>query len=235
MNEQLLSEKELLTELSTRPTFVLVVDDSAISRRKIALAIEALGHRTETVDSGEAALGRLGEGSFDLVILDIVMPVMDGFAVLQTMKSDPALRDIPVIVVSGLNDESDRVARAIELGAEDFLPKDFQKAILKARVGASLERKQHRDRELAYKHNIDILIGAARVIEAGDFRPKELNVGQVAARQDSLGSLAQVFEGLASEVYERERRSDTEQAVSLMSHAKELAGEHWSFDSEETL
>lgn len=196
-------------DIHTKTAHVLVVDDSTLSRRKISLAIETLGHRCASAGDGQAAIDRLRCEHFDLVILDILMPVMDGFDTLKAIKSDPALSHIPVIVVSGLEDETDSVARAIKLGAEDFLPKEFDRTILKARVGASLERKWLRDQELAYRRDIDQLIGAARVIEAGNFRPSELRVNRVAARSDSLGSLAKVFESLAQEVYQRERAFDT--------------------------
>jgi CheY-like chemotaxis protein len=187
---------------------ILVVDDSRISATKLAMAMRALGHETETAADGAEALRRLHEKSFDLVLLDIVMPEMDGYAVLEKLKGDEALRDIPVIVVSALEDEIDSVVRAIELGAVDFLPKDFNPAILKARLDASLARKWFRDRELQYFRDVEQLTQAAQVIEAGAFRPADLEIDGVAARRDPLGRLAIVFRGLAQEIYERERRFD---------------------------
>ena len=187
---------------------ILVVDDSPLSAAKLAMAMRALGHETETAADGAEALRRLRERAFDLVLLDIVMPEMDGYAVLEALKADEALREIPVIVVSSLDDEVDSVVRAIKLGAVDFLPKNFEPEILKARLDASLARKRFRDRELAYFRDVEQLTQAAQVIEAGAFRPAELEIDGVAARRDPLGRLAIVFRSLAQEIYERERRHD---------------------------
>ncbi|MFD1196504.1 response regulator [Seohaeicola saemankumensis] len=190
------------------PASVLIVDDSRVSGRKLAKAVSALGHRAKIAADGVEALAIMGQRPPDIVLLDIVMPDMDGYAVLSAMKADAALRDIPVIVVSSLDSEIDSVARAIELGAEDFLPKDFEPTILRARMNASLVRKRFRDRELAYFRDIDTLTQAAQIVEGGAFRPSELDVGAVAARDDSLGRLAKVFHSLAEEIYDRERRAD---------------------------
>jgi DNA-binding response OmpR family regulator len=187
---------------------ILIVDDSRVSGRKLAKAVEALGHRPEVAVSGKEAMNKLVAASYDIVLLDIVMPEMDGYAVLSEMKADDSLREIPVIVVSSLDDEIGSVARAIELGAEDFLPKAFEPVILRARINASLARKRLRDRELAYFRDIDRLTKAAQVIEAGAFRPDELEVAGVVARNDPLGRLAAVFGTLAQEIYDRERRLD---------------------------
>lgn len=123
----------------------LIVDDSRVSGRKLAMAVKALGHQAKIAMNGRQAMEMLAAESFDIVLLDIVMPEMDGYAVLAEMKADVSLRDVPVIVVSSLDDEIGSVARAIELGAEDFLPKDFEPTILKARINASLARKRLRD------------------------------------------------------------------------------------------
>ncbi|TNE46676.1 MAG: response regulator [Sphingomonadales bacterium] len=187
---------------------ILVVDDSRVSAMKLAKAMQSLGLRPETAANGAEALRRLREQSFDLVLLDIVMPEMDGYAVLKALKSDKALRDIPVIVISSLDDEIGSVARAIKLGAVDFLPKDFELEILKARLDSSLANKRFRDRELAYFRDVERLTQAAQVIETGAFRPSELDIDELAARHDPLGRLALVFRGLAQEIYEREKRHD---------------------------
>lgn len=187
---------------------ILVVDDSRVSAMKLSKAMQALGHNPETVMNGVDALKRLRQQSFDLVLLDIVMPEMDGYEVLKALKSDVALRDIPVIVISSLDDEIGSVARAIKLGALDFLPKNFELEILKARLETSLASKRFRDRELAYFRDVERLTKAAQVIEAGAFRPSELEIDDLAARQDPLGRLALVFRGLAQEIFERERRHD---------------------------
>ena len=190
------------------PASILVVDDSRISGRKLVKAATALGHRADHATSGVEALDVLRKEPVDVVLLDIVMPDMDGYEVLKSMKADATLRDIPVVVVSSLDDEIGSVARAIELGAEDFLPKNFEPAILRARINASLVRKRFRDRELDYLRDIERLTRAAQVIEHGAFRPDEMDIDAVAARPDPLGRLAAVFRGLAEEIYDRERRAD---------------------------
>jgi CheY-like chemotaxis protein len=190
------------------PASVLIVDDSRISALKLAKAMRALGHRTQIAADGVEAMQRLRDGRFDIILLDIVMPRMDGYAVLNLLKADKSLRDLPVIVISSLDDEIGSVAKAIKLGAEDFLPKSFELSILKARLNASLARKRFRDRELDYFHDLEQLTRAAEVIEAGAFHPAELEIDRVADREDPLGRLAVVFRGLAHEIYDRERRLD---------------------------
>lgn len=187
---------------------ILIVDDSRVSGRKLSMAVKALGHKAEIAENGMQAMQRLAVERFDIVLLDIVMPEMDGYAVLSEMKANVDLRDIPVIVVSSLDDEIGSVARAIEMGAEDFLPKAFEQAILKARINASLVRKRLRDRELSYYRDMDRLTEAAKVIERGAFSPSELDVDSVAARDDPLGRLAAVLSSLAADIYDREKRFD---------------------------
>jgi class 3 adenylate cyclase len=126
---------------------IMLVEDSAELRQVIILMLEALGYVnvTEAVD-GQMALDLLGQREFDLIILDIEMPRVNGFEVLAALKRDPARRHLPVIVASGL-DRLDAVVRCIELGAEDFMPKPVNSVLLGARLAASLERKRLRDLE----------------------------------------------------------------------------------------
>ena len=126
--------------------FVLVVDDIEANRDVLTRRLERQGYAVATADNGRQALEKLRADTFDLVLLDIMMPEMDGYEVLQRLKADPALRPIPVIMISALN-ELDSVVRCIELGAEDYLPKPFNPTLLKARIGACLEKKRARDRE----------------------------------------------------------------------------------------
>lgn len=183
---------------------VLVVDDHQPNRMKLALAVKNLGHDAESVASGEECLAALRDSDFDMVLLDIVMPGMDGFQVLEKIKGDPVLRDIPVLVISAL-DEMDDAVRAIELGADDFLTKSFNPVLLRARVGAGLERKRLRDHELEYLRQVDRLAAASGVVEGKDFDPARLGLDDIAARGDRLGNLARVFLGMAGEVYRREQ------------------------------
>ncbi len=123
---------------------VLVVDDDALNRLQLVQGLKQQGYRTAQAEDGEQALEILREHRFDLVILDILMPNLDGFEVLSRMKDDGALRDIPVIVISAL-DEMDSVVKCIRMGAEDHLSKPFDPTLLEARVGSCLEKRQMRE------------------------------------------------------------------------------------------
>ena len=111
----------------------------------LARSVELLGHRIALAENGRIALDKLRKEPFDLLLLDIEMPELDGFAVLEQLKVDPKLRDVPVIVTSSI-EGLDNIIRCIELGAEDFLPKPVNQVLLKARIGAILEKKRLRER-----------------------------------------------------------------------------------------
>lgn len=185
---------------------VLIVDDSATVRTKLRKAVAALGYAVEAVGSGAEALQRLWGASFDLVLLDIVMPEMDGFEVLKALKASARTRDLPVIVISALDEEMTSVVQAIELGAEDFLPKDFELALLKARLSTCIEKKRLRDNEKEYLRQVAKLTRVATTLEMGKFNPSKLGLQDVAVRSDGLGTLAKVFSTMAQSVYERERK-----------------------------
>ena len=133
---------------------LLVVDDNEINRDMLSRRLERQGHDVHTAASGREALDRLGREEFDLVLLDVMMPDMNGFQVLGRLKADPGLRHIPVIMISAL-DEIDSVVRCIEMGAEDYLPKNFNPTLLRARIGACLEKKRLRDREALHLREIE--------------------------------------------------------------------------------
>jgi len=136
------------------PSRILVVDDNEDNRTVLVRRLERQGHApTEAVD-GEQALALLARGSFDLVLLDMLMPRMNGYEALARMKEDEALRAIPVIMITAL-DETVSVVRCLELGAEDYLTKPFNPTVLDARIGASLEKKHFRDREVDYLRQIE--------------------------------------------------------------------------------
>lgn len=130
-----------------RQANILVVDDSKTLREIMVLTLRDLGYKNihEAAD-GLAALDVLHQHEFDLILLDIEMPRLDGYGVLAKLKSDPFRKHMPVIVASGL-EQLEAVVRCIELGAEDFLPKPVHPVLLRARVSASLERKRLRDLE----------------------------------------------------------------------------------------
>ena len=125
---------------------LLVVDDIDDNRLVLIRQLESHGYEVEGAENGRKALYRLRDAEFDLVLLDIRMPEANGYEVLEQLKGDVGLEHIPVIMISGLS-EMESVARCIEMGAEDYLPKPFNPTLLKARIGASLGKKHARDRE----------------------------------------------------------------------------------------
>jgi class 3 adenylate cyclase len=128
---------------------ILVVDDNADNRDLLARRLGRQGHQVRAVADGKEALAALRAGSFDVVLLDVLMPGTSGADVLRELKADPELRAIPVLMISAL-DEMDTVIRCIELGAEDYLAKPFDAVLLRARVGACLEKKRLRDQEAGH-------------------------------------------------------------------------------------
>jgi len=137
------------------PGHILIVDDKEPNRDLLSRRLEHEGHRCATAADGRQALEAIAKADFDLVLLDILMPVMDGYQVLQYLKSDARFAQIPVIVLSAL-DKTDNVVRCIEMGADDFLAKPFSPVILKARIRSCLEKKRFRDREQAYLEEIRV-------------------------------------------------------------------------------
>lgn len=135
---------------------LLVVDDNEINRDMLSRRLERQGYTVAVAENGRQALEMVKAQPFDLVLLDIMMPEMNGYQVLQHLKADPTLRHIPVIMISAL-DEMDSVVRCIEIGAEDYLPKPFNPVLLKARIGACLEKKQLRDQEVKYLRELQRL------------------------------------------------------------------------------
>jgi adenylate cyclase len=133
---------------------ILIVDDEPFNLDVLEQELELLGHVSVRAANGEEALERLKTDSFDLALLDVMMPRLDGRALLQRMKSHDAWRHIPVIMISALTD-MDNVVRCIARGAEDYLPKPFEPVLLAARIGACLERKRLHDRETAHRDAID--------------------------------------------------------------------------------
>ncbi|HET9763459.1 MAG TPA: adenylate/guanylate cyclase domain-containing protein [Casimicrobiaceae bacterium] len=125
---------------------VLVVDDNKVNRLLLSRNIELMGHKVTLAENGRVALQMLKREPFDLMLLDIEMPEIDGFQVLGEMAKDLELRDFPVIVTSSL-EGVENVVRCIELGAEDYLNKPVNPVLLKARIGASLEKKRLRDQQ----------------------------------------------------------------------------------------
>ncbi|HEX2089385.1 MAG TPA: response regulator [Actinomycetota bacterium] len=183
---------------------ILAVEDDPLALKILKNHLESQGHDVETAPSGVEALEKLRSASvFDVVLLDIVMPRLDGYQTLERIKADEALRHIPVIMISGIDDLSS-VVRCIEMGAADYLQKPFDRAILQARLKSSLAGKRLRDLELEYLEQVGHVISAAGAVEANTFDPADLQ--GVAARDDALGQLARTFQRMALEVRAREER-----------------------------
>ncbi len=139
---------------TTEPGKLLVVDDLRANRDLLSRLLQKQGHTVRTAENGFQALQMLLAETFDLVLLDILMPEMNGFQVLQRMKEAPQLRHVPVVVISALG-EMDSIVRCIELGAEDYLPKPFDRVLLKARIDAGLQKKRLSDREVLHLRQIE--------------------------------------------------------------------------------
>lgn len=152
---------------------ILVVDDNDAVRDLLAARLEDRGYRVATAADGQEAVYMVRQRPFDLVLLDIMMPEMNGYEVLAQLKTDPALQHIPIIVLSALNDINNAV-KCIEIGAEDFLFKPINSALLWARITTSLEKKHLRDTEHAYLEELALLQKIDRELNAS------LNLNDVA-------------------------------------------------------
>jgi class 3 adenylate cyclase len=130
----------------TQQSHILVVDDNKMNRLLLARGLEQQGHRVSFAENGRQALEMLHAQVFDLVLLDVLMPEMDGYQVLGELTADTELKNVPVVMVSAVG-ELDSVVKCIELGAEDYLPKPINPVLLKARIGSSLEKKRLRDQQ----------------------------------------------------------------------------------------
>jgi phosphoserine phosphatase RsbU/P len=154
------------------PAHVLVVDDNAMNRDVLSRRLQRNGHTVEAVEGGKHALASLEGGKFDLVMLDIMMPDMDGYQVLTQLRQDPALSHLPVLMISAVGD-TDSVVRCLALGADDYLNKPFDPLILRARVDAALLKKRLHDEEQRYTRSMERELEIGRAIQAG-FLPESL-------------------------------------------------------------
>src|SRR6266516_4504672 len=187
---------------STPASSLLVVDDNSMNRIMLSRYITKLGYQATLAENGRQALDKLQGEPFDLVLLDVEMPEMDGYEVLEHLKAIP-LWDIPVIMISAV-EEIESAVRCIELGAQDYLPKPFNPVLLRARLSACLERKRLRDQEVDYLQQVGRVTAAAAAIKANTFQLESLD--EVARRSDELGQLALVFQEMARQVYAREQQ-----------------------------
>jgi serine phosphatase RsbU (regulator of sigma subunit) len=151
---------------------LLLVDDEPLNLDYLAQELEDLDLDIRTAASGQDALQMVAEQAPDMIFLDIMMPGMNGFEVLQRLKSEPAWRHIPVVIISAASDLT-QVVKGIELGADDFLPKPFEPVLLHARLNAGLEKKRLRDLEQRYLRLLERELEIGKEIQAG-FLPQEI-------------------------------------------------------------
>jgi adenylate cyclase len=135
------------------PATILIADDDVVSRTLLRRLLEQDGHTVRAAAHGREALELFGEEASDVVLLDIVMPELDGISVLEQLKATPGAEHVPVIMISGV-DETESVVRCIEIGADDYLQKPFNHVILRARISAGLAKKQLHDMERARVHDV---------------------------------------------------------------------------------
>lgn len=185
------------------PKRILVVEDNDANRVMLCRRLNGRGYATVEAATGREALAAVRVQPFDLVLCDIMMPEVDGYEVLTALKSAPETRDVPVIMISAL-DEMAGVVRCIEMGAEDYLQKPYDPVLLHARINACLDKRRLRDQELTHQHAVITLTQAVEQLERGEFDPALL--APVAARRDALGTLARAFDRMAREVQSREKR-----------------------------
>jgi class 3 adenylate cyclase len=174
---------------------LLVVDDNALNRDMLARRLERLGYTVTCAENGRQALALLQTQPVDLVLLDVMMPEMDGYEVLAVRQQDPRLRDVPVIMLSAL-DELDSVVRCVAMGAEDYLAKPFDPVLLRARIGACLDKKRLRDQEKAH-----LAIIQAQAAELAEWnRLLEARVQQQVEELERVGRLRRFLSPQVAEV-----------------------------------
>lgn len=167
---------DVLTPHPERPMRILVADDLEINRDLLVRRIRRLGHETGVAVNGRDVLDQLAREDWDLVLLDITMPEMDGYEALRRIRADPRLAQLPVVMVSAI-DETDSVVRCLELGADDYVPKPFNPLVLQARIESSLAKKRLQD------HESQLLQALSRELQVG----QRIQLGFLPAELPSLG------------------------------------------------
>jgi CheY-like chemotaxis protein len=142
---------ELLGPMATAETKILVVDDERLNRTLMTVALSNTGYTVVCAEHGREALEKLHAQPYDALLLDLLMPEMDGFQVLEQMRHDEHLRHVPVLVTSGV-DDMESIIGCIEMGAIDFVPKPFELSLLQTRVASALARRRLALLEAAYLH-----------------------------------------------------------------------------------
>ncbi|MEN8172244.1 MAG: SpoIIE family protein phosphatase [Chloroflexota bacterium] len=159
--------------MKTKP-LILIVDDEPYNIDYLEQELDDLGYETVSAANGKLALALVAETKPDMILLDIMMPIMDGFEVLEKLNQVSAHRDIPVVVISAVTD-MESIVKGIELGADDYLPKPFDPVLLQARLRAGLEKKRLRDIEKDYLRVLEREFEIGQEMQAG-FLPQQLPV-----------------------------------------------------------
>lgn len=180
---------------------ILVVDDDKINRIMLSNQLMMEGHTVLAAASGREAIELLAQQSIDVVLLDLLMPEIDGFQVLEHMKAQERLRHLPVIIISAL-DEMGSVVRSIQMGATDHLHKPCDPFLLRARINTSLANKRHQEQQTEYQHHVKQLSTIIAQLEQGHFDSQ--TIVNLAARDDSLGQLAQAIQRIAQQLQSRD-------------------------------
>lgn len=207
---------------------VLVVDDNEINRDLLSRQLGRRGHAVVEAEDGLEAMELLEKQEFDLVLLDVMMPKMNGFEVLQRVKASDKLRHLPIVMISALH-ETDSAVRCIEAGAEDYLPKPFNPVLLHARIGACLEKKKLRDREQAFLRNLQLEWEKSKRLED--------NLRQVVQQslqrppEEMLGESLNILVGIAGAALGAILGEDGPSLSFAYASIPELIGQHVSPDS----
>jgi two-component system NtrC family sensor kinase len=186
---------------------LLLVDDSAGNRDILRRFLEHQGYDVTVSDDGQKCLQLLDEGDFALVLLDVILPVLDGFQVLKQIKTNPALKSTPVILISAL-DESSRAVRCIQMGADDYLVKPFDPVLLKARIDASIEKKRLTDVEKRRADELEQVMSQLRQTQ------------DRMVAQEKLASLGALTAGIAHEI-----KNPLNFVTNFATASRELVGE----------
>ena len=196
---------------------ILVVDDDPMEREILRRSLGRLGYRVLEAEDGSQALTTLRRTDVDLVVLDIMMPGMTGLQVLEQRALDAKLREIPFIVVSAL-DELDTTVRCIELGADDYLTKPYEPAILRARIGTSMERKHLRDRE---KVHLDTIHAQAERLAHTNGELMQLTADledRVAARTSELEQKSEELRSMTQQLWQAAKLATMGEIAASVAH-----------------
>ncbi len=205
---------------------ILIVDDEPFNVDYLEQELEDLGYDTVSAANGREALEQATSEAPDVVLLDVLMPEMDGLQALQHLKTDVATRDIPVIIVSALMDINS-VVRGIELGAEDYLPKPFNLTLLKARLATSLQKKKLRDLERSYLQQEIMLRQSEKLATMGRLSAgmaHELN-NPAAAGQRGAGQLQAAVSQVQQTHYDLHRFTLSNEQLALLPSLEQRAQE----------